>query len=80
MLGAFAVGKTSLVARFVKSIYSDQYHPTVGVKVDKKIVLIGTWRSTHWRLPGGGFNNALVRAGTVKAWNCIYNACSANFE
>jgi hypothetical protein len=36
LLGAFAVGKTSLVARFVKSIYSDQYHTTVGVKVDKK--------------------------------------------
>lgn len=36
LLGAFAVGKTSLVARFVKSIYSDQYLTTVGVKVDKK--------------------------------------------
>lgn len=38
LLGAFAVGKTSLVARFVKSIYSDEYHTTVGVKVDKKTV------------------------------------------
>ncbi len=36
LLGAFAVGKTSLVARFIKSIYTDQYHTTVGVKVDKK--------------------------------------------
>ena len=41
LLGAFAVGKTSLVARFVKSIYSDQYLTTVGVKVDKKIVSLG---------------------------------------
>jgi GTPase SAR1 family protein len=40
LLGAFAVGKTSLVARFVKSICLDQYHTTVGVKVDKKTVLI----------------------------------------
>jgi len=38
LLGAFAVGKTSLVARFVKSLYSDQYITTVGVKVDKKTV------------------------------------------
>jgi small GTP-binding protein len=38
MLGSFAVGKTSLVRRFVESIYSDVYHTTVGVKVDKKIV------------------------------------------
>ncbi len=36
LLGSFAVGKTSLVARFVKSIYSDRYLTTVGVKVDKK--------------------------------------------
>jgi small GTP-binding protein len=38
MLGAFAVGKTSLVARFVKSIFSDKYHTTVGVKIDKKVL------------------------------------------
>ena len=41
MLGAYAVGKTSLVARFVKSIFSDKYHTTIGVKVDKKTVRIG---------------------------------------
>ena len=40
MLGSFAVGKTSLVARFVKSIYSDNYHTTIGVKIDKKQVLV----------------------------------------
>jgi small GTP-binding protein len=38
MLGSFAVGKTSLVARFVKSIFSDKYHTTVGVKIDKKSI------------------------------------------
>ena len=38
MLGAFAVGKTSLVQRFVTSLFSDQYHTTIGVKVDKKLV------------------------------------------
>ncbi|PWT93440.1 MAG: GTP-binding protein [Blastocatellia bacterium] len=38
MIGSFAVGKTSLVRRFVESIYSDKYHTTVGVKVDKKVV------------------------------------------
>ena len=40
MLGTFAVGKTSLVRRFVESIYSNKYHTTVGVKVDKKIVKV----------------------------------------
>jgi small GTP-binding protein len=38
MLGTFAVGKTSLVRRFVESIYSDKYHTTIGVKIDKKLV------------------------------------------
>lgn len=40
MLGSFAVGKTSLVARFVRSIYSEKYHTTVGVKIDKKQVQV----------------------------------------
>lgn len=41
MLGGFAVGKTSLVRQFVESIYSDKYHTTVGVKIDKKLVNAG---------------------------------------
>jgi hypothetical protein len=41
MLGASAVGKTSLVSRFVRSIFSDKYHTTVGVKVDKKVLALG---------------------------------------
>lgn len=38
ILGAFSVGKTSLVKRFVDSIFSEAYITTVGVKVDKKMV------------------------------------------
>ncbi|BAY27212.1 small GTP-binding protein [Calothrix sp. NIES-2100] len=38
MVGAFATGKTSLVARYVSSIFSENYHTTVGVKIDKKTV------------------------------------------
>lgn len=41
MLGAHAVGKTSLVSRFVSSIFSEKYLTTVGVKIDKKIVPLG---------------------------------------
>ncbi len=41
MLGATGVGKTSLVRRFVQSIYSDKYHSTIGVKIDKKLVRAG---------------------------------------
>lgn len=38
MVGPFAVGKTSLVRRFVESIFSDNYLTTIGVKISKKIV------------------------------------------
>jgi len=40
MLGSFAVGKTSLVRRFVESIFSDAYLTTVGVKIDKKVLRV----------------------------------------
>jgi hypothetical protein len=36
MLGSFSVGKTSLVRRFVETIFSDDYLTTVGVKIVKK--------------------------------------------
>jgi small GTP-binding protein len=38
LLGAFAVGKTSLVQRYVHSIFSDKYNTTVGVKIEKILV------------------------------------------
>ena len=34
MLGGFSVGKTSLVKRFVESVFSETYLTTVGVKID----------------------------------------------
>ncbi len=42
MLGSFAVGKTSLIQRFVSSIFSEKYQTTIGVKIDQKIVKIGS--------------------------------------
>ena len=41
VLGAFGVGKTSLVRRYVQSIFSDAYLTTVGVKIDKKNLNVG---------------------------------------
>lgn len=46
MLGAFGVGKTSLVSRFVTSIFSDKYLTTVGVKIDKKTVTVPSGEMT----------------------------------
>lgn len=41
LLGASGVGKTSLVRRFVESLFDDHYLTTIGVKVDKKTVSVG---------------------------------------
>jgi small GTP-binding protein len=40
LLGSYGVGKTSLVARFVHSMFADKYHTTVGVKIDKKVLTV----------------------------------------
>jgi small GTP-binding protein len=54
MLGAFAVGKTSLVRRYVDSIFSDTYLTTVGVKIDKRVVSVGdeTLNLILWDIAG----------------------------
>lgn len=54
MLGATSVGKTSLVRRFVESIFSEKYQATIGVKIDRKLVqLDGTQVSLLlWDLQG----------------------------
>ena len=54
MLGGFSVGKTSLVKRYVQSVFSETYLTTVGVKIDKKTVALGD-RTVHlilWDLAG----------------------------
>ena len=54
MLGAAGVGKTSLVRRFVESIFSERYQATVGVKIDRKALPLGadTLNLMLWDLQG----------------------------
>ena len=82
MLGSFAVGKTSLVRRYVEGIYSDAYHTTVGVKVDKKVmhqdateVTLVLWdiygedefQKIRWTYLRGASGYLLVADGTRRA-------------
>lgn len=54
MVGMFGTGKTSLVKRFVHAKFSEHYHTTIGVKVDRKEVALGdeTMTLLLWDLAG----------------------------
>lgn len=54
MVGVFGTGKTSLVQQFVFTKFSEKYHSTVGVKIDRKEVLLDdeTVRLLLWDLAG----------------------------
>lgn len=54
MIGAFAVGKTSLTRRFVHSLFSDEYLTTIGVKIERKDIELGdnAVRLMIWDLVG----------------------------
>jgi len=67
VLGAFGVGKTTLIRRFVESIFSEAYLTTVGVKVDKKTLTVGAQYLTLilWDIAGQDEVNA-VRMSYVR--------------
>ena len=82
MLGSFAVGKTSLVRRFVEGFYSDVYQTTVGVKIDKKNIQVNggevslvlwdiygedDYQKMHWIYLRGASGYLLVADGTRRA-------------
>jgi small GTP-binding protein len=54
LLGSMAVGKTSLISRFVSSIFSDSYLSTVGVKISQKTLTVDGREATLmlWDLEG----------------------------
>ena len=54
MVGVFATGKTSLVQQYVFSMFSERYHSTVGVKIDRKRVDVdgATVNMVLWDLAG----------------------------
>ena len=55
MIGDFGVGKTSLVARFVRQTFSEKYLTTVGGKIDTKLVKLADGREVKlilWDIAG----------------------------
>ena len=76
MLGSFAVGKTSLVRRFVESIFSDTYLTTVGVKIDKKVLRVADQDMTMvlWDIYGEDEFQRLRMSYVRGAAGCLFVA------
>ncbi len=61
LLGNESVGKTSLVKRYVNSIFNDEYLTTIGIKISKKTVLVGDVEVNLmlWDIAGNMMNKTL---------------------
>ncbi len=82
LVGAFAVGKTSLVQRYVHSIFSEKYHTTVGVKVDRKRVVVDDTATELiiWDLHGEDDFQSIRTHYLRGASGCIYVADGTRAE
>ena len=74
MVGVFGTGKTCLVQRYVHSIFSVKYLSTVGVKIDRKQVTVGSEPITLmlWDLEGRDQHHDLSPSYLRGAHGLIY--------
>ncbi len=71
LLGDFAVGKTSLIRRYVEGRFDDKYLTTVGVVVSRKVLEYPdlTLNMLIWDMAGGrDFSQTSYLAGTAGAF------------
>ncbi len=79
LVGQIGVGKTSLVQRYVKSIFNEDYLSTIGVKVDKKTVHVENDQVNLliWDIAGEASFSKISKSYYLGAKGCIYVAdCS----
>jgi small GTP-binding protein len=68
MLGDFAVGKTSLMRRFVEDRFDDKYMSTIGVKISRKTIFrpYGQLNLLLWDMTGGDDLGTQSRASYLR--------------
>jgi len=73
LIGDFAVGKTSLVQRFVHNTFSEKYLTTVGVKIDTRLVQLvgGDVKLVLWDIYGDHTLTASSASYMVGAHGCL---------
>lgn len=81
MLGSFAVGKTSLVRRFVKGRFDEKYLSTIGVQISRRSIMVDE-RNVNliiWDLAGG---DEFIRsnAGYLRGASGVFLVCDLTRE
>lgn len=73
LLGAFAVGKTSLIRRYMEGRFDDKYLSTVGVKISRKVLQRPEYELNLliWDLAGGDEIDQLSRRYLLGAVGAI---------
>jgi hypothetical protein len=76
LIGAFAVGKTSLVTRYVYSFFSETYLTTVGVRIEKKTLTLngGSMDLIIWDIHGEDDFQTVSMTYLRGASGCFYVA------
>jgi len=74
LTGCFSVGKTSLFNQFLYQKFDDEYHTSIGVKVDKKVVTTedGEVSIMLWDLAGEMTQNKVPKAYFLGALYALY--------
>lgn len=68
LLGEFAVGKTSLVRRYIEGRFDDRYLSTIGVKISRRTVQLPRTKINLllWDLAGSDEFNGQIRANYLR--------------
>lgn len=78
LLGNEGVGKTSLVKRYVHSIFNDEYLTTIGIKISKKVVEVGdvSVNLMLWDIAGNMMSKTLYN-NYLKGAHGVFLVCDA---
>ncbi|GAB4538027.1 MAG: Rab family GTPase [Anaerolineales bacterium] len=77
LLGEFAVGKTSLVRRFVEGRFDNRYLSTIGVKISRRIVErpFGNMNLLVWDLAGSDEFNGQIQSNYLRGSAGAFIVC-----
>jgi len=88
LLGSYGVGKSSLIRRYIHNSFDNNYHTTIGVNVQTKMVVSGNfpYSLVIWDIAGGQekysvpYGYLLMSAGALYVYDVTRPASYENME